>query len=136
MTKQEKQMEIIKAIGRLSEDKIDYLYSFMQGLQSDKHDKTIVDKTIVDKNFINSNTLEASMRFVLEADSLEGINKDLAQFQNEMFNNNKGLKFEIIEYNVKKNERNSMYVYKAVIGIHVFLDSNTIKAMNEGKLIF
>ena len=131
MTKQEKQMEIIKAIGRLSEDKIDYLYSFMQGLQSDKHDKTIVDK-----NFINSNTLEASMRFVLEADSLEGINKDLAQFQNEMFNNNKGLKFEIIEYNVKKNERNSMYVYKAVIGIHVFLDSNTIKAMNEGKLIF
>ena len=76
------------------------------------------------------------MRFVLEADSLEGINKDLAQFQNEMFNNNKGLKFEIIEYNVKKNERNSMYAYKAVIGIHVFLDSETIKAMNEGRIIF
>lgn len=131
MTKEQKLMEIIKKVGRLDEDKVNYLYSFMEGLENDKHDKTIVDK-----NFINSNTLEASMRFVLEADSLEGINKDLAQFQNEMFNNNKGLKFEIIEYNVKKNERNSMYAYKAVIGIHVFLDSETIKAMNEGKLIF
>ena len=131
MTKEQKLMEIIKKVGRLDEDKVNYLYSFMEGLENDKHDKTIVDK-----NFINSNTLEANMRFVLEADSLEGINKDLAQFQNEMFNNNKGLKFEIIEYNVKKNERNSMYAYKAVIGIHVFLDSETIKAMNEGKLIF
>lgn len=131
MTKEQKLMEIIKKVGRLDEDKVNYLYSFMEGLENDKHDKTIVDK-----NFINSNTLEASMRFVLEADSLEGINKDLAQFQNEMFNNNKGLKFEIIEYNVKKNERNSMYAYKAVIGIHVFLDSETIKAMNEGRLIF
>ena len=131
MTKEQKLMEIIKGVGRLDEDKVNYLYSFMEGLENDKHDKTIVDK-----NFINSNTLEASMRFVLEADSLEGINKDLAQFQNEMFNNNKGLKFEIIEYNVKKNERNSMYAYKAVIGIHVFLDSETIKAMNEGRLIF
>ena len=131
MTKEQKLMEIIKKVGRLDEDKVNYLYSFMEGLENDKHDKTVIDK-----NFINSNTLEASMRFVLEADSLEGINKDLAQFQNEMFNNNKGLKFEIIEYNVKKNERNSMYAYKAVIGIHVFLDSETIKAMNEGKLIF
>lgn len=131
MTKEQKLMEIIKAVGKLDENKVNYLYSFMEGLENDKHDKTIVDK-----NFINSNTLEASMRFVLEADSLEGINKDLAQFQNEMFNNNKGLKFEIIEYNVKKNERNSMYAYKAVIGIHVFLDSETIKAMNEGKLLF
>ena len=131
MTKEQKLMEIIKKVGKLDEDKVNYLYSFMEGLENDKHDKTIVDK-----NFINSNTLEASMRFVLEADSLEGINKDLAQFQNEMFNNNKGLKFEIIEYNVKKNERNSMYAYKAVIGIHVFLDSETIKAMNEGKLLF
>ena len=131
MTKEQKLMEIIKKVGRLDEDKVNYLYSFMEGLENDKHDKTIVDK-----NFINSNTLEASMRFVLEADSLEGINKDLAQFQNEMFNNNKGLKFEIVEYNVKKNERKSMYAYKAVIGIHVFLDSETIKAMNEGKLIF
>lgn len=131
MTKQEKQMEIIKAIGRLSEDKIDYLYSFMQGLQSDKHDKTVIDK-----NFINSNTLSASMSFRLEADTLDAINKDLLQFQNEMFSNNKGLKFEITEYNVKKNERNSMHGYSAVIGVYVFLDSETIKAMNEGKLIF
>ena len=131
MTKQEKQMEIIKAIGRLSEDKIDYLYSFMQGLQSDKHDKTVIDK-----NFINSNTLSASMSFRLEADTLDAINKDLLQFQNEMFSSNKGLKFEITEYNVKKNERNSMHGYSAVIGVYVFLDSETIKAMNEGKLIF
>lgn len=131
MTKEQKLMEIIKKVGRLDEDKVNYLYSFMEGLENDKHDKTVIDK-----NFINSSTLEASMRFVLEADTLECINKDLAQFQNEMFNNNKGLKFEIIEYNVKKNEKNSMYAYKAVIGIHVFLDSETIKAMNEGKLIF
>ena len=95
-----------------------------------------LDKSVIDKNFINSSTLSANMSFRLEADTLDGINKDLAQFQNEMFSNNKGLKFEITEYNVKKNDRNSMYAYSAVIGVYVFLDSETIKAMNEGKLIF
>ena len=131
MTKEQKLMEIIKAVGKLDESKVNYLYNFMQGLENDKHDKTIVDK-----NFINSSTLSANMSFRLEADTLDGINKDLAQFQNEMFSNNKGLKFEITEYNVKKNDRNSMYAYSAVIGVYVFLDSETIKAMNEGKLIF
>ena len=38
----------------------------------------------------------------IDADTLEALNKDLSQFQNEMFNSNKGLNFEITEYNVKK----------------------------------
>lgn len=129
MTKQEKQMEIIKAVGKMSEDKISYLYNFIGGLSSE------AIKTEV-KNYINSKTLSADMRFKLEADTLEDLNKDLAQFQNELFTSNKGMNFEIVEYNVKKNERNSMYAYEAVIRFHVFLDSNTIKAMNEGKLVF
>lgn len=129
MTKQEKQMEIIKAVGKMSEDKISYLYNFIGGLSSE------AIKTEV-KNYINSKTLSADMRFKLEADTLEDLNKDLAQFQNELFTSNKGMNFEIVEYNVKKNERNSMHAYEAVIRFHVFLDSNTIKAMNEGKLIF
>lgn len=131
MTKQEKQMEIIKAIGRLSEDKIDYLYSFMEGLQADKNDKTMINR-----NYINSNNISADMKFRLEADTLEALNKDLEQFQNEMFNNPKCLNFEIVNYNVKKNPRNVTPAYEAVVEFHVFLDSNTIKAMNEGKLIF
>lgn len=129
MTKEQKLMEIIKAVGKLDESKVNYLYNFMQGFSSE------AIKT-ENKNYINSNTISANMQFRLEADTLEGINKDLAQFQNEMFSNNKGLKFEITEYNVKKNERNSMYAYTAVIGVYVFLDSETIKAMNEGRLIF
>lgn len=129
MTKQEKQMEIIKAVGKMSEDKISYLYNFIGGLSSE------AIKTEV-KNYINSKTLSADMRFKLEADTLEDLNKDLAQFQNELFTSNKGMNFEIVEYNVKKNERNSMHAYEAVIRFHVFLDSNTIKAMNEGKLVF
>ena len=129
MTKQEKQMEIIKAVGKMSEDKISYLYNFIGDLSSE------AIKTEV-KNYINSKTLSADMRFKLEADTLEDLNKDLAQFQNQLFTSNKGMNFEIVEYNVKKNERNSMHAYEAVIRFHVFLDSNTIKAMNEGKLIF
>lgn len=129
MTKEQKLMEIIKAVGKLDESKVNYLYNFMQGFSSE------AIKT-ENKNYINSNTISANMQFRLEADTLEGINKDLAQFQNEMFSNNKGLKFEITEYNVKKNERNSMYAYTAVIGVYVFLDSETIKAMNECRLIF
>lgn len=129
MTKQEKQMEIIKAVGKMSEDKISYLYNFIGGLSSE------AIKTEV-KNYINSKTLSADMRFKLEADTLEDLNKDLAQFQNELFTSNKGMNFEIVEYNVKKNERNSMHAYEAVIRFHVFLDSNTIKAMNEGRLVF
>ena len=129
MTKQEKQMEIIKAVGKMSEDKISYLYNFIGGLSSE------AIKTEV-KNYINSKTLSADMRFKLEADTLEDLNKDLAQFQNELFTSNKGMNFEIVEYNVKKNERNSMHAYEAVIRFHVFLDSNTIKAMNEGKVVF
>ena len=129
MTKEQKLMEIIKAVGKLDESKVNYLYNFMQGFSSEEI------KT-ENKNYINSSTLSANMSFRLEADTLDGINKDLAQFQNEMFSNNKGLKFEITEYNVKKNDRNSMHAYTAVIGVYVFLDSETIKAMNEGRLIF
>jgi hypothetical protein len=129
MTKQEKQMEIIKAVGKMSEDKISYLYNFIGGLSSE------AIKTEV-KNYINSKTLSADMMFSLEADTLEDLNKDLMQFQNELFTSNKGMNFEITHYNVKKNERNSMYAYEAVIGFHVFLDSETIKAMNEGRLVF
>jgi hypothetical protein len=130
MTKQEKQMEIIKGVGRMSEDKLETLYYFIQGINNPEGIKTEV------KNYINSNTISADMMFRLEADTLDAINKDLAQFQNEMFNNPKGLNFEITSYNVKKNERNVTPAYEAIVGFRVFLDSNTIKAMNEGKIIF
>lgn len=130
MTKQEKQMEIIKAIGRMSEDKLEGVYYFIQGINNPEGIKTEV------KNYINSKTLEASMSFRLEADTLEDLNKDLMQFQNELFTSNKGMNFEITDYNVKKNDRNSMHAYTAVIAFHVFLDTETIKAMNEGRLIF
>ena len=129
MTKEQKLMEIIKKVGRLEEDKVNYLYNFMEGFSSEEI------KT-ENKNYINSSTLSADMKFRLEADTLEALNKDLAQFQNEILNSNKGLNFEIVNYNVKKNERNVTPAYEAVVEFHVFLDSNTIKAMNEGKLIF
>ena len=139
MTKQEKLFQIIKMVGTIKEDsKIDYLYNFLNGF-------TTTDETVrepkSEENQIHSNTMSANIKLKLEADSYENLNKDLTHFQ-EIFDR-KGEKGKIVKIKSLNIESNNSYIvngefkgFTAIVEFQIDLDENTVKAMNEGKLIF
>lgn len=135
MTKEQKLMEIIKKVGRLDESKVDYLYNFMQGFASDK-----TERIVPEENQINSQRMSANIKMSLEADTFEALQKDLKHFE-EIFDR-KGEKSKVVKIKSLNIESNTYKVngefqgYRATVEFEVELNEETVKAMNEGKLIF
>lgn len=135
MTKEQKLMEIIKAVGKLDENKVNYLYNFMQGFSSDK-----TERIVPEENQINSQRMSANIKMSLEANTFEALQKDLKHFE-EIFDR-KGEKSKVVKIKSLNIESNTYKVngefqgYRATVEFEVELNEETVKAMNEGKAIF